>query len=98
MNDNEVEFMQFLRPDGRRKQVYIEVGAEVKAMADKLLAAGCRFEIEVLSTGHVSMEVVRPEACDEDDYAPLASELVSNGPGVVGAVCRMIRRAAEVPE
>ncbi len=91
-----IKFTQFLRPDGRRKQIGIERTPDVEAIADKLVEAGCSFEIEVLRNGVVSMEVVRdvePENDDDDGHRVLASEIVANGTLVNGCVDEMMRNA-----
>jgi hypothetical protein len=73
----EIKVTQFLLPDGRQKEVFIERPDEIAAMAGKIVAAGYRFTVELLTTGHVSMAI-------EDDEQDHDIELVPNAPGVVG--------------
>ena len=78
-----IEFTQFLLPHGQRRQTLI---ARPKAIAEKATAvrdAGGRFEIEILSNGIISMEVVHNEdslsmkLCQNDRSVPDAvDELV----------------------
>ena len=87
-----IPFTQFLRPDGERRDVTIDRPPEVEAAALRLFEAGCRFEIEVLRTLEVSMEVVGPADLD-GDRPSLASLVVANGPGVPEAVDLLVREA-----
>lgn len=62
-----IPFTQFMRLDGRRKSVSIERPAEVEEIARKCMEVGCRFEIEMLSNGIISMESMLEEdsvACE----------------------------------
>jgi len=86
-----IEFTQFLLPNGRREQVRIPVDKEIYGLASQLTTKGYRFEIEVLRTGHVSMEVCRET--EEGEAEVLANEIVPNGPEIPEAVNRMIRSA-----
>lgn len=79
-----IPFTQFLRPDGRQREVSIQRPADVADKAYKLISAGCRFEIEELTTGQVSMTVERDDPDGEAEV--LAMEIVPNGPRVPGAV------------
>jgi len=81
-----IPFTQFLRPDGRRVPVEIDVSDEVESLAEILVKAGCRFEIEELSTGMVNMECMLAECC-------ICGELCPNGPQVPGAVEKLVRTA-----
>lgn len=87
-----IEFTQYLHPRGRTRQVAIKRAQEVEAQAHALQAVGARFEIEVLSTAAISMEVV----IDADgETETLASKLAANGPGLPIAVDAMVRAATE---
>lgn len=65
---------------------------EVEAKAQKLIQDGCRFEIEMLGDGQISMTCERGE---DDEHEVLAAELVPNGPEVPPAVDRMIAEATQ---
>ncbi len=88
-----MNFTQFMRPNGRRASVSIERPEAVETDAAKLVAASARFEIEMLMTGHVSIEILADNIADPDEPHCLAHELVANGPGVPGAVDDAVRNA-----
>ena len=75
-------------PDGKKRTVTMEHPGEW--MAHELISEGWNFEIEILQTGHVSMEVCRD---DRDEHETLANELCLNGPEVVKSVDRLIQNA-----
>lgn len=86
-----IPFTQYLRPNGRPKEVYIDLGIETENKAQQLIDCGCRFDIEILLTGIVSM------TCEQGDEL-LAMELAPNGPEIPGAVKRLIDSAlAKLP-
>lgn len=95
-----IPFTQYLRPDGGRQQITIERPKEIEELAQRLIVCGYRFEIEMLTTGEVSIEVVR-DIPDPDCTDSLALEICQNGPGTEKAlgvpetVDRLITRAAE---
>ena len=84
----EIPFTQYMRPDGRRVEISIERPEEICKKAEAIINAGYCFEIEVLTTGLVSMTI-------SDDEADHDMEIVDNGPGVPVAVDRMINRFYE---
>lgn len=87
-----IPFTQFLMPNGRREPVEIDRPAEVAAKARRLISLGCHFDIEMLSTGQISM------TCEDDrweDDPVLAHEICPNGPEVPIAVDRLVATAAE---
>ena len=88
-----IPFTQYLRPDGRRKAESIERPPEVEAAAHAIIAAGFRFEAEVLRTGFVSFEVLKED--EHGDADTLAMTTVANGPKVPEAVDRLVRNAME---
>jgi hypothetical protein len=87
-----IQFTQFLRPDGRQQKVGIDRPRPIEESALWLFENGCNFEIEVLRTGEVSIEVLSPED-DEGDRSTLAVEILENGPGVPEAVDRVVEEA-----
>lgn len=78
-----IDFIQYLRPDGRRAVVSIDRPEPVFIKAQFIRQHGFRFECETLATGQVSLTV----SDDDGDYA---FEIVENGPGVPEAVDRLI--------
>ena len=80
----DIPFTQFLLPDGRQKAVTIDRPREVAERVQFMIKMGCRFEIEMLSTGEISLAVEH----GDDTYA---IEIVPNGPEVPLAVDRIVR-------
>lgn len=81
----DIPFTRYLPPNGRKTNVSISRPIDIYEKAMKIIDAGYRFEIELLTTGLVSMTI----SDDEDDHD---IEVVSNGPQVPEAVDRMISR------
>lgn len=81
-----IEFIQFMRPDGRQRLQYINMEPEVEAKAKQITDAGYRFEIEMLATGHVSATIADPRIDEDVKYA----SIVPNGPRVPEAIKQMI--------
>jgi hypothetical protein len=97
-----IPFTQFLMPDGRKSQVTIDRSAEIEATAKTIIAKGYTFEIEVLMTGVISMEVIlRHQPGSKKDDCVIASELCHNGPtkgdrlGVPESVDKLVITAAK---
>jgi len=87
-----IPFTQFLRPNGRRRPTEIDMPSEIEDLAKSFIEAGGWFECEELTTGHASLT-----ACWKDDQEgskDIAIEVVENGPPVVEAVERLVRKAA----
>lgn len=80
-----IPFTQFLRPDGRQREVVIEVDPVIAAKARAIIARGLRFECEKLSTGQASLTITDPEEGDLD------IRIVPNGPGIRAAVEDLVR-------
>lgn len=78
-----IAFTQYLRPDGRKETIYIEMEDDVAEKAERIVAAGFRLEAEVLTNGLVSVTIAGKN-CDVDIY------LVPNGPEVPAAIEAMI--------
>jgi hypothetical protein len=78
-----ITFTQFLLPAGRRVTTEIERSDPIADKAAELVAAGCRLEIEMLTTGEISMAV-------EHDEATWAIEITPNGPEVPIGVDKII--------
>ena len=82
----DIEFTQYLRPDGHRRQLLIDRPAEVYAKAQRIVAAGYRLEVEHLQHNLGVSLTIFSRAEDMD----VAGELVANGPEVPEAVDRLI--------
>lgn len=83
-----VPFTQYLRPNGRQKQVVIDCDKEIEAKALRVIQEGFVFEIEELTTGEVNM-TCEHELAD----GPIAHEVCPNGPEVPLKVAELIRNA-----
>lgn len=81
-----IPFTQFLMPDGRRSAVHIERPAPIEEKAQAIIAAGYRFECEMLTDFlTISLTIADPEHGED-----LAIQLCANGPAVPAAVDRLI--------
>jgi hypothetical protein len=78
-----IPFTQFMMPNGRQVPVTIDRPREIADRAAFLISQGCRFEIEMLRTGEISMAVEH----GDDTWA---IEIVPNGPEVLPAVDRIV--------
>lgn len=81
----EIEFTEYVLPDGRRAQRAIPVSLEAAEKADRIIAAGLFFECERLRTGHVSVTIA-----DREEEVDVAIKLVPPTQHVRGAVEAMI--------
>lgn len=85
-----MEFTQYVLPHGKQKQVVMDVPENVETTAKALVEVhNCHFDIEILTTGIVSMTCER----DELDDPILAIELSPNGPEIVGHVEKLVKDA-----
>lgn len=83
-----IKFTQYVLPHGKMKEITVEMSEEISTLAQKLVEKGARFEIEVLSTGHIHMDCSFPS-----DDGPLSTKLCPNGPGVRLAVEELVKDA-----
>jgi hypothetical protein len=58
-----IPFTQYLRPYGAQRDVFIDMPPDVEAKAQALIAQGYRFDIEILTTGMVSMTCEWSSSC-----------------------------------
>ena len=86
-----IKFTQYVLPNGHKRDEFIDRPAEIEALADKFVASGGWYEAEILRTGEVSFT-----ACRRVDGEPqdIDIEVVPNGPAVLDAVDRLVRRSA----
>jgi hypothetical protein len=80
-----VDGVQYLRPDGRTKKVETDLPIKSEEYYIDMMASNCRFEIEELTTGEISVTISSEEA-DVD------IEVVGNGPDVQVAMVEMLKR------
>jgi hypothetical protein len=85
-----IPFTQYLRPDGRKRYVDIDMPAPIEHLALQFIEAGGRYEIEELRTGEVSLTAVFNV---DDEDRDIAREICSNGPPVVHAVALIVRKS-----
>ena len=85
-----IQFTQYLLPDGRTRPQWIMRPDEIQALANRFIAAGGRYECEMLTTGEVSFTAV----LDPDD-PPIAIEICPNGCEVPAKVDQLVRLSVE---
>jgi len=87
-----VPFTQFLRPDGRQRQVEIDLSPEGEALAEQFIMAGGWYECEELTTGHASFT-----ACFfvEGEPQDVVINVCVNGPDVPDTVEGLVKRSVE---
>lgn len=83
-----IRFTQFMLPNGRQKPVTISRSQGIEAKADEVVARGGSFEIEVLSTGVVSITCE-----DHAAEATISHHLCENGPEVPKTVDKVVEEA-----
>lgn len=83
MSDYAIPFTQYVRPDGRTKEVAIPMPKDIWDKAQEIIQKGFRFEVESLVTGQVSLTIV-------DDEMNRAIHVCENGPGVADVVKLMV--------
>jgi hypothetical protein len=86
-----IPFTQYLRPNGRRRDVEIDRPSDIQALARRFIESGGRYECEHLTTGEASLTAVKEIDGEEQD---IAIEVVPNGPEVPAAVDRLVRASA----
>jgi hypothetical protein len=86
-----ISFTQYLRPDGRRRDVEVDRSSEIEAAAaaERFVAAGGRYECEVLTTGHASLTAVHAVDGEDRDIAIV----LCDQPSVPERVDELVRRS-----
>ena len=82
-----IPFTQYTLPDGRKSKVVIDMPANIEKIAHALIERGCHFDVEMLSTGLISM------TCEKDGDL-LAIEVCLNNEKVVAGVENIIKQSA----
>lgn len=87
-----IPFTQYLIPDGRKRAQWIDRSAEVEVLAQSFIAAGGWYECEML----FDYVTVSLRACMNIDNQShdIGYEIVENGPPVLDAVDRLVRKSA----
>jgi hypothetical protein len=81
-----IPFTQYKMPDGHTVEVVIDRPREVEARAHRLIDMGYKFEIEVLMTGQISMEITLKGE-------PFMGDICDNGPEVPRCIDNMINES-----
>jgi hypothetical protein len=73
-------------PDGKTRPTSIEMDEDTEEKALALIKLGCHFDVEMLSTGLISM------TCEKDDEEDelIAIELCENNPNVITATRKLV--------
>lgn len=85
-----IPFTQYMRPDGRKVAVSIELDEETETKAQEFIDVGGWFECEHLTTGHASLTACWNMPDGDND---IAIRVVPNGPLVPDAVASIIYEA-----
>jgi len=88
----DIPFTQYLRPDGRKREITIPRPDDVTEKAEEVIKLGGKFEAEELMTGEVSLTCAATLDDDEGEQ-DIVHELCSNGPAVLVAVDKLISDA-----
>lgn len=80
----EIPFTQYMMPDGRKREQFIERPDEIADIALAFIKSGGRFEMEMLSD-YVTVSLTAERG---DDV--VAHELCVNGPEIADAVDKLI--------
>ena len=78
-----IKFIQFLRPFGTRKPIFIDLEEEYDTLGNEIIDMGMKFQIEQLSVGEISMSI-------SDGEQDLVIRVCNNGPEVPENVKSMI--------
>lgn len=78
-----VRFIQYLRPDGRKKYVEVDLDDEVADKASEIWNKGFILAIEELSDGDIHMSI-------EGQNRDYGNRICQNGPDVLTAASEMI--------
>ena len=90
MTNKGIPFTQYLLPFGEKRPQWIDRPDDVEERAKAVIAAGGRFEIEMLRTGEISMEVVKD---GPEETESVALHICFNGPVVPETVDRLVADA-----
>jgi hypothetical protein len=81
------DVIQYIRPHGEVKHEIAVLPNEYKELYDSMLAHGCRFEAEVLTTSQVSVTISDPK-----EELDLDISITFNGPEVQKGMIKMLER------
>lgn len=72
---------QYLRPDGRPREVSFQASVHVELLATYFQHVGGKYECEELTTGEISITACFPDEKD-NEMRDIAARIVLNGPAV----------------
>ena len=80
-----VKFIEYVRPNGEPREIWIDMDQEVYDKAQKIREKGLTFTCEVLMNGQVAFYVT-----DDKNEEDVAIKIVNNGPKVPDTVKALI--------
>jgi hypothetical protein len=83
-----IRFTQFMMPDGHTREEFIDRPEPIARKAKILQEKDYDFEIEMLQTGEINMDIIHRETQEV-----VAGELCPNGPQVPVCVDKMVEQA-----
>lgn len=83
-----VPVTQYLRPHGEKRECKAPVTPEFKSLADRFVAAGGKYEAEVLTTGQVSLSAAFTV---EGEMQDIAIEICPNNESIHTAFEKVIQ-------
>ena len=86
-----VEFTQYLLPDGQKVSNPFLTTAKIGKLADDIIKAGYRFEVEILRTGDISATIVGKLSDSKEEEGDVVMKVMPNNPFVGSKVDAMIR-------
>jgi hypothetical protein len=88
-----IEFTQYLMPRGNKSPQFIDRPEEIEDKAGEVIAAGGRFEMEMLGVQPPLPNVSITCSYNGDD---IVMEICQNGPKVITAVDAVVEKAHEI--
>lgn len=85
-----IPFTQYLMPFGEPRPQWIDRPDDIEDKSRQVIAAGGRFEVEMLRSGDISFEVVRDA---DGETESVAAKVCPNGPAVLAAVDALVTDA-----
>lgn len=80
-----IDLVQYVHPHGRIKTIQLEVSDLLDVEYKRILDSGCRFAVEILLDGKISLTIEDPVA-DND----VLIEVVRNGPAIKYVLEKML--------
>lgn len=87
-----IPFTQYLRPDGRKRDIAIDRTDDIEGMAETFIQSGGRYEAEELRNGMVSLTAVH-RLRGWDDTRDVCLELCMNDATIPAHVDKLVVRS-----